>query len=441
MVSEQNKSSQLLLYFCGLLIAISFYCFGNFGFLNIFGARREIQIVLLMMLMPVLSLIAAKKIEGFLKDPLWLLVLCFVIAEILLTQDAINMLNYLMALIVIGALLTTENKYITFITKAIIVLCGIFSIMGIIQFILLWFNPGLSASMDSRYSSITSAATISNISAIEYLGFGVVGGRGITLFGHYVYRLKSFAAEPSVLVYSFLCPGILALSYRGMIRMLAYPILVFTLVFVASGTIWLCILFSLILFPICYFFKRSPRLGSVTIMLIVVMVMVLITKIDTHLFMRHTIDYLSLVSSISSMPSKKYYTGVIRLNSISLGIESMFSHPLGNDTKTYGGLLVGAGQIAGFPGLLLISLIFYRMFKYAIHVWQGYGEKGKIFSALFLGTFFQVSFFSSYAWTSFAGLTMLCLLYIRIRNLSASLTIARPMHQGLEGEPSVGRPL
>jgi len=426
MASEQyNKSTQHFLYFCCLLIAISFYSFGNFGFLNIFGARREIQIVLLLMLMPVLSIIAAQKTGQFLKEPLWLLVLCFLIAEIILTQHAINILNYLTALITIGALFSLKDKYVTFITKAIIVLCGIFSIMGIMQFILLWFNPGLSAFMDHRYASAMSAKTISNISAIEYLGFIVADG-GTTLLGHHVYRLKSFAAEPSVLVYSFLCPGILALSYRGRIRVLAYPILVFTIVFVASGTIWLCILFGLILFPIGYFFKRSPRSGSMVILLIVVMVALLITKIDIPLFMRSTIDFLSPVYSISSMPLQKYHSGVVRLTSIAYGIEKVLSHPFGlGSVGTLGiisGLIVVSGLVCGFPGLLLISVVFYRMFKYGIHVWQCYGKEGKIFSALLCGTFFQTSFFSSYGWTSFAGLTILCLLYIRIRALSASAT-------------------
>ena len=440
MVSEQNKSAQLLLYFCGLLIAISFYSFGNFGFLNIFGARREIQIVLLLMLMPVLSIIAAKKIRRFLKEPLWLLVLCFLIAEIIFTQNAINILSYLVALITIGALFSLKGKYVTFATKGIIVLCGVFSIMGILEFIILWFNPELAAYVRSTYSSTTSADTISNISALEYLGFITAHG-STTLLGHHVYRFMSFASEPSVLVYSFLCPGILSLSYKGWIRMLAIPILLFAIVMVASGTIWLCILFSLILFPIGYFFKRYPRSGSVTIMLIIVMVLLLITKIEIPLFMRNTIDFLSPVSSVHSMPSQKYGSGVDRLTSSKFGIENMWSHPFGAASTTGGGLIVRSGQICGFPGLLLISVIFYRMFKYGIHVWQGYGKGGKIFSALFCGTLFQTSFFSAYGWTSFAGLTMLCLLYIRIRDLSASLTVAGPMHQGLKGKPSVERPM
>lgn len=437
MVSEQNKSAQLLLYFCGLLIAISFYSFGNFGFLNIFDARREIQLVLLLMLMPILSLIAAKKIGRFLKEPLWLLVLCFLIAEIIITQHVINIFTYLISLITIGALLTMESKYVNYITKCIIVLCGIFSIMGIIQFVVLWFNPGLSAFMAHRYSSAMSADTISNISAIEYLGFIVADG-GTSLLGHHVYRFKSFAAEPSVLVYSFLCPGILALSYRGMIRVLAYPILVFTIVFVASGTIWLCILFSLILFPIGYFFKKSPRSGSLTIMLIIMMVMVLITKIDIPLFMRSTIDFLSPISSFHSMPLQKYGSGVDRLTSMTYGFEKMWTHPFGyGSVGTLGvmaGLIVVFGLTCGFPGLLLISVIFYRMFKYGIHVWQGYGKKGKIFTALLCGTLLQASFFSAYGWTSFAGLIMLCLLYIRIRELSAGLTVVSAMHQELNGK-------
>ncbi len=430
MVSEENKSVQHLLSFCVLLIAISFYSFGSFGFLNIFGARRVIQIVLLLILMPILSLISTKKIIRFLKEPLWLLVLSFLIAEIILTQHKLNILNYFVALITIGALFSLKGKYVTFATKGIIVLCGIFSIMGIIQFIVLWFNPSLSIFMDHRYASGMSADTISNISAIEYLGFIVADG-GTTLFGHHVYRLKSFAAEPSVLVYSFLGPGILALSYRGMIRVLAYPILVFTIVFVASGTIWLCLLFSLIIFPIGYLFKRFPGLGGLTIMLVIVMVMVMITKIDIPLFARSTIDFFSSVSFLHSMPSQKYNSSIVRLTSIVYGFEKMWTYPFGlGDVGSLGiisGLIVISSLISGFPGLLLISVMFYRMFKYGIYVWQYYGIEGKIFSSLFFGTFLQVSLFSAYGWTSLPGLTMLCLLYIRIRDLSAAAV--KPIHR------------
>lgn len=423
MVSEQNKSTQHVLYFCGLLIAISFYSFGSFGLLNIFSVRREIQIVLLVILMPVLLIIAARETGRLLREPLWLLILCFLIAEIIFTQHNTSILTYLISLITIGALFSLKSKHVTFITKCIIVLCGLFSIMGIVEFIVLWFNPSLSNFMAHRYSSGMLADTISNISAIEYLGF-IVADSGTTVLGHHVYRLKSFAAEPSVLVYSFLCPGILALSYRGMIRVLAWPILVFSIVFVASGVIWLCILSSLILFPIGYFFKRSPRSGSVTIILIVVMMLVLITRIDIPLFMRNTIDFISSVSSISSMPSQKYLSGVVRLSSIAHGFEDMWRHPFGlgnlGALGIIAGLIVMSGLSCGFLGLLMVSVMFYRMFKYAIYVWQGYGKQGKIFSALFCGTLFQVSFFSAYGWITLPGLTMLCLLYTRMRDLSVS---------------------
>ena len=418
MVSEQyNKSAQLFLYYCGLLIAISFYCFGNFGFLNTFDARREIQSALLLMLMPVLLIIAAKKIGRVLKEPLFLLIFCFLMAEIMIRQQPIYMLNYLVALITIGALLTIERKYVSFISKCIIVLCALFSVMGILEYIILWFKPTLADTMLSNYSSTTSADPISNISTIEYLGFITAHGT-TTLLGHHVYRLMSFASEPSVLVYSFLCPGILALSYRGMIRVLAYPIFVFTIVFVASGTIWLCILFSLILFPIGYFFKKFPRSGSLTIMLIIMMVMVMITKIDIPLFMRSTIDFLSPVSSVHSMPLQKYTSGVVRLTTLRYAFENVWSHPFGAASTTGGGLILRSGLICGYLGLLLSSIVFYRLFKYSIHVWQAYGKKEKMFSALLCGTLVVVCFFSSYGWPSYPGLIMFTLLYLRIKDFS-----------------------
>ncbi len=101
-----------------------------------------------------------------------------------------------------------------------------------------------------------------------------------------------------------------------MIKVLAYPILIFTLVFVASGTIWLCILFGMLLFPIAYLFKRHVYLGSVTILLIIALVILMITKIDAPSFMRSTIDFISPVSSISSMPLQKYRSGTIRLTTL-----------------------------------------------------------------------------------------------------------------------------
>jgi hypothetical protein len=167
-----------------------------------------------------------------------------------------------------------------------------------------------------------------------------------------------------------------------------------------------------------------------TIILIAVMLLVLIVKIDIPLFMRNTIDFISPVSSISSMPLQRYHSGVLRLSSIAYGFEDMWRHPFGlGNVGALGiisGLIVISSLTGGFPGLLLISVMFYRMFKYGIYVWQLYGKEGKIFSALLCGALFQTSFFSAYGWITFSGLTMLCLLYIRIRDLSASAV--KPTH-------------
>ena len=139
----------------------------------------------------------------------------------MIRQQPIYMLNYLIALITVGALLTIERKYVTFISKCIIVLCALFSVMGILESIILWFKPTLVYTKLGNYSSTTSADPISNISAIEYLGFYLDSGP--TILGHQLYRMESFASEPSVLVYSFFCPGILSLTYRGWVKILSIP--------------------------------------------------------------------------------------------------------------------------------------------------------------------------------------------------------------------------
>ena len=95
---------------------------------------------------------------------------------------------------------------------------------------------------------------------LAYLGFVQPGTLHI---GDFIFvRFVSFASEPSVLVYSFLVPGLLALTFRGLMLWSGVPILIFSMPLAASGTIWLSLALGIIAFPVMYAYKRVVWVGA-----------------------------------------------------------------------------------------------------------------------------------------------------------------------------------
>ena len=407
-----------LLFFLAIVVVIMFYSFGNFGFLNIFDARLPIQITLLSTTGTLFILFFMIYFKKLINEPIFLLVVSFIIMDLFIRFDIKSVIANVITMIVISFILMVKVKYIHLILKGIIYLALIFSLMSILLYIIIINNElDVNSIFISTYFSGSGNDYIP-VSNYEYLGF-LVNDSGSTLFGQQVYRFKAFASEPSVLVYSILTPGILAIYYK---KYLSFSIIMFFSIFlVLSGTIIMSIFLG-ILFYIAYMLgKRNAKISTGIIWSFLFFFIIFIFFINVSDFMNNVIEFMKVSSSISSMPIQKYNSGVIRLSGLQEAITQISF--FGSDSIDHGatGFIIVCGLKSGIIGIVLNFIIFSKLFIYMFTIIK----HNKIMLSLLGGVLIQVQFFSAYGWSSFTGLIMITIIYRIIKNEYLNKTLLK----------------
>ncbi len=397
-----------------------FYAVGNFGFLNIFGIRREAQavlFVLLILLLPRLSGVGRVR-----REPLLYLTLVFFMARLFLRDwTIIDIFDSLTSIGIIIVIFGIDMRKSEAILRMVILFSAVFSTMVIVQAVIIWFNPSLIAFVNYRpYSSMSSDDLIQLQHPIEYLGFTT--GDYIRVLGRDFVRFNSFASEPSVLIYSFLVPGILALTFKNhLVRLLSIPILFFAVVLAAAGTAWLSLAVGMAVFPFFYLFKNRPRFLHFLPYIAIALFLFFVINVDSRQFMADFDTFFQSFSEIHSDPSEKYSSGIIRIGSIRDTLDLVLEYPLGVPFSIgrIGGLLLTAGFDGGFLGVIVCLILSYRMFRVLTAAVLGSSGITRIAMSLVYGIMIQVLCFSDYGWTTFSGIMMLALLLTRAEYLVA----------------------
>jgi len=407
-MNSMQKYNQILYYVLFLTI-VSFYSFGNFGFLNIFDIKREFQFILLLIILPISLLIVIQNIKKLVYEPLFiLLVYLFVASLFVFSSNKFILFTNLLSIFFVGVLLSVKKNQLDFIIKGIVILCTIFSLMGILQFILMQLDKELIFEMSMEYQTTTGSKGLSHTSLIEYLGF-VVTNPIHHAFGIDFYRLKSFASEPSALVYSFFIPGLLSFFYKGWFKLYGIIIIFFSIFLVASGVIYLSILLGSLFILFLKFFKISPKKMSFIIILSVILIFVLIAFVD-------------LLPLLHFLAPSKMNSGNIRLTSISTVIHNIINNPLFcvNGCIPMGSAAIGfvlkSASIIPLLGLYFVLRLFYKLFiNITIVVTRTYYY---LIAGLIAGSIIQMMFFSAFGWTTISGYIMLAIIYIKMQELA-----------------------
>ena len=409
-----EKSKKLLMGFYAFAFGALFYSAGNFGFLNLFNFRREFQAIIIVMFIP-LYLLVIEKFMTLLKEPLFLLTLVMLFGELFFRGNLIHLADALLSVFIVGILFSLKNKNTNDILKWIIIFCAFFSIMAIIQAIIIWIHPGILKFFSSRYGSWTSAGFVKVGHPLEYLGF-VDHDRGYFLFGHYFYRLHSFTSEPSVIVCSFLLPGLLALTYKNGIRFLAVPILFFSIILASSGTVWLSVLLGFLALPFFLLFGRRINLLSIIPFIVILLFLSYLVKIDASQLSRKILKTLSPIQKINSEIKHKKGSLTARLEGIQEYTHLVKKYPFGMPfVKTpIGGLLFTFTHNGGILALLLGIIVSCRIFKYCAQCFiQNRRSYIRISSVFVYGLFTQCLVFFSGGWDNFVGIMIISLTYLR----------------------------
>ena len=410
-------------YFLPIIIIIYFYSTSKFFFLNILGIKREVLYFIIWLTFLIFIIKIDYLLNVFKQKNIILLNLYCIIVVWLIQNNTDTAILYFTTTIMIGFIFQFSQKTFDSTSKLLITCAGIFSFFAVIQAIIYIYNPGV---FDIPYSPVPSGRhslePIAIKYPIHYLGFWAAGREEI--LGIELPRFESFASEPSILVAIFLIPGLLGLTYNGIIRKMSYLILFFSIILAFAGTIYLSLALGFVVFFSLFLFRfimnnRFKPLSIAFIFMVFFLCGYFIIKTDVYDIMNLMDIGLTQYSDYSSIlgHAAKPYARVV---SSQEAAQLVSANPFGTQETVLSvtGLLLDYGMLFGYLGVILCGIIYTKIIiRFISAFYIEFGLIYKIGISIIIGTIIQTLFFSSYGWLTPSGLIMTSLLYIRSNNL------------------------
>jgi len=399
-----NKSTfiNIYIYFISLLLVISFYSLGNFGFWNIFGIKQEINILLVILLIPITIIILLNNLKKIYLEPLLLLLLYSLISLVIIDIYSLSNIKLLLTFSIVAILLSINFKYTNFIIKGIITIAFLFSLIGIFLFLYYQLNQEILNGLDRVFKSYETYVDLSYLPLHQKFGF-VIETAEKNFFSLEYIRSRSYVSEPSLTLHIFFASAILSLLYSDVIKKMGFIIFFFCIVLIYPGSAILSLIFSIFYVVGNFFIKLDEEKKAVMIITMIIFAYIVIYLTNISL-----LDFLTPESKTTSLTS--------RLLPIKSALDNIFSNLFFNDSKILAGSFIGfplvlSGIIPIF-GILLSIYLWYIFLSMSIKVYK----KEKLFSILIVGLLIQIFLFSSGGWVSLSGYMMLSLIYIKLKN-------------------------
>lgn len=400
-------------------LGLIFYALGNFGLLNIFDLRREVQVVLIAIVLtsaPTLVLRAHR----WIRSPFWWLTLLTLVAEIFIRRNVsiFFLIDRLMAVYTVALVCALGPRFSNRVLQCIITLAAVFSMMVLLQAIVIWYNPDVLNSFVLGYTTSTQADAIELGHPLEYLGFVVPGV--IDIAGHAMPRFRSFASEPSVLICTFLVPGLLALTYRGIVRWFAVPILLFAVGCSGSGTAWLSLAIGGVAYVLLLTFKRWRGFLTVAPFVLVPLWLNFLSSTNIFAFMVDASEALAPYEFYDGA-FNKIVSGTTRFTTMSQYFSDLHHYLWGAPFQPAMavGFLLHMLLYAGVVGLAVATICAYKMLYLCSNVFVTHQGGARLGVALLYGTLVQVFSFSEFGWMTSSGFMLIAILMQRLEQMLA----------------------
>lgn len=400
-MNDWYKNSFFFFFFLTLIPFVVF-SFGNFGFWNLFGIKYEIQMSILSLMFLFLISMVVINIKKNLHNILFWFCLYFFISSIFYL-DVNHVFHMLVSLLFVMSLSFLSEERIDYIIKIIIFFSFIFSLLGIIQWVILLMHPGGVELINQEFTSETQYISIATQSYLDYLSW-VNYYDGIQLenfFGLAYPRSRSFASEPSVLVAIFFIPSLLAFLYSRKVKFMGGVILFYCTIVVYAGVMHLSIFLGLIVYLAIIFFRNVK----------VVFVFCFLTPLIWLFAMPVILPYM-----LFFLPDYKTGSGLSRMLFINDIIEIFFLNPLGlvDPRKLTVGLILSSVRVFPIFGLGLAICFFYTVLRLIFVA----SIRNKVLFSMFGGAFIQVFIFSAYGWVTLPGFIIMTLTFFKIKCLA-----------------------
>jgi len=260
------------------------------------------------------------------------------------------------ATLLVGIIVTLERRFLSKVLRILICIAGIFALLGVIEFFILYFNPSLVPDVLLFYQDYYLSNEVMLNNPLSLLGLAT--GQSYHLFGREITRLRSFASEPSLLILYFMVPGALAFTYRNRIHLWDYPILLFCVLFL-SGSVFLALIFSLMSLIVLPFGKWYPRVSATFPFLLFIAFLLFLNAFGVQLFIS-IINFLS--GHLDFLEKKRSFT--FRANAIVTYVDLALKNPLGyREALTMpAGFLISSVLKSSVFGMIIAAVVFVKIF-------------------------------------------------------------------------------
>ena len=403
--------------FVGMAFTSVLLVSGDFWLFSLLGVKVEAQL-LAYALVGVLGLgmiLSGKAL--FIREPLFMLAVSLFLSSLFFRREqegifALALTSFLVVFLT-ATVFSLSTGYRNAIIKVIFAVFGVFAILGIIQsitFILIPETASYATARDFESSYLSGRA---NVHPLMFLGFGT--GEEYELFGLSISRVSSFLKEPSFIVPYFVITGVLALSYRGGIRLWAVPLLTFAVISI-SGSAWISIILGIALLGPFWILKRFRRLWVIGPFLALGLAVMVISSSETHDILAKAGVILDPLKTEATFFEKRASI-TVRVESLKVSLKDVQDNYFGLPTPvpTVGGIFFYSLFASGYIGAILFLWV---MLEYVRRLaYLSSKRKHLLFSAMMYGTLFQAAALTSGGFIGAGGFLLLALVLTRLREL------------------------
>jgi hypothetical protein len=350
---DSIRSDQTLYQGIAIMVSLSLFVVGRFGFFDILGLKRLFEFMLFVPITFFAAILILRAPNRWL-SPFLLLPCSYLLVQIFWDWDTLLIADMFGSILIISLILALGPGFSDLLLRYTIRIATVFACLGIIEFIILLLKPSLVSQILLFYDNYSGSSVPVIQNALQLLGLS--DGTSYHLWGMSVTRLRSFTSEPSLLVGYFLVPGALGMTYRGKYAFFGIICVLFCVCSLA-GSVFVALLFSGVAMALQIF--KSKRIYTFfPFMMLAVFIWILYT---------HFNELILLTKSTGSSYDflDKTNSATMRFSYIREFIPKVLASPLGLTEEIHQplGLLIGAMARGGVLGLILTMMIMIKLYS------------------------------------------------------------------------------
>jgi hypothetical protein len=409
MMRYSLTSGKTLYQGIAILVALSLFVVGRFGFVDILGLKRLLEFMLMSPIVFFGTLLILRDPNKWF-SPFLLLPCSYLLVQVFWDWDILLIADLCGSILLVAIILALGTNFSDLLLRYTIRLATFFACLGLIEFCILLLKPSLVSQILLFYDNYSGSSVPVIQNALQLLGLS--DGTSYHLWGMSVTRLRSFTSEPSLLVGYFLVPGALGMTYRGKYALCGLVCVLFCICSLA-GSVFVAICFSMIAFAL-QFFKSRKLFTFFPFFMLAFFIWILYT---------HFNELILLTKSTGSSYDflDKTNSATMRFSYIREFIPKVLASPLGLTEEIHQplGILIGAMARGGIIGLVLTLIIMLKLYSsLALLLVSKYiSSLQKIGLTIIYGSLLTGILYLDNCFVQMYGFTLMLLIYNRIHML------------------------